>query len=322
MNNNKKILFSLLAVVMIAMSCNKVDINKGITNNEKAIVKLPFAVDELHNIAVDAVPGTIEIIVCEVRRDIVSSTDLNSTQVVKVAPNPQLIEDFNTNNGTDLTTFTNYTLNPETPFDGENWIVTFNPGEFSKNIKISFDPSKLNLGKRNALAFTIACPGRNAKISSDLNSSLVEVAVKNKYDGVYRVTGTLVDGVRPDITGYYPMDVELVTTGATTVKMVSLDWGFEAHTISAGGNPSYYGSFAPIFNFDPATDNVVAVTNFYGQPAGNTRSAMLDPSGVNSWDPATKTLTVKYFMKQPSSVPASPNVRTTFEEEYQYLGPR
>jgi hypothetical protein len=48
----------------------------------------------------------------------------------------------------------------------------------------------------------------------------------------------------------------------------------------------------------------------------------IDPSGVNKWDPVTKDIQFKYWMKQPSLVPAPPNIRTYFDEYWAYQGPR
>jgi hypothetical protein len=85
-----------------------------------------------------------------------------------------------------------------------------------------------------------------------------------------------------------------------------------------GAAESAYGAFQPVFNFD-ANNNVTSVVNLYGQPAGNTRSAAIDPTGVNKWDPTTKTLRVKWFMYQPSVISG---IRTTFDFTFTYVGVR
>ena len=83
-----------------------------------------------------------------------------------------------------------------------------------------------------------------------------------------------------------------------------------------------YGGFSAIFEFDPATDRVIGVTNRAGQPnPANTRSGRLDPSGDNSRVSAT-VFKVKYNMLQPSVVAAAPNVRTTWDETWTRLGAR
>ncbi|HLO81237.1 MAG TPA: DUF1735 domain-containing protein [Chitinophagaceae bacterium] len=317
---NKLVLF--ITILAIGASCIKEqDYNKGIVNNEKTIIKLPQAAEELWNIALDAVPGDQTVKVLEVRRDAVTNADLQQPLTVKIAPNNGAITAYNTANSTNLVPFTSYTLITDegVKMEGANYVVPFNAGEFVKFIKIKFDPSKLDLSKRNAMAFKVT-DGGGATISAS-QEALVEIAIKNKYDGVYRLEGTLVDAANSGIGPASPQDVELITTGAVTVKMIPIDLGIEGHLIISGGSLSYYGSYGPVFKFDE-NDNVIEVTNFYGQPAGNTRSAALDPTGVNKWNAATKKMTVKYVMKQPSVITAPPNIRVLFDETFTYLGPR
>ena len=94
------------------------------------------------------------------------------------------------------------------------------------------------------------------------------------------------------------------------------------NVFSSVGDPTvpntYYGSFGLIINFD-ASDNVSSLSNYYGQPSGNGRSANVDPSGINKYDPATKTIKIKYWMDQPSVV--TPH-RTYFNETWKFVGPR
>jgi hypothetical protein len=312
-----KYLIALMPVVLF-FSCKKDDINKGIKSTEQTLVRLPQAEEELFTIALNAVPGTVDVKVLEVRKDVKSEGDLNTRTVVKIAPNNSAIAAYNAAHQTELELFTQYTLNPATPFDGTHWTVTFNPGEFVKYITISLNPANLDLTKRNAMAFKIAsAEGGNVSISKAADSALVEIAIKNKYDGVYRVTGTMVDNVVPTLTGYFPMDVDFITAGPNTVMMVPHELGIPGHLILNGSSLSYYGSFAPVFHFDPATDRVVNVTNSYGQPAGNGRSAALDATGINQWNATDKSMQVKYLMLQPGTT-----VRTVFNEQFEYLGPR
>lgn len=133
----------------------------------------------------------------------------------------------------------------------------------------------------------------------------------NKYDGNYTMTGTMIDYTNSALSGKYPANVALITQSANSVAMWDLDYvrGY-GHRILSGTSDSWYGDFAPVFTFD-ANNNVTSVTNRYGQPAGNGRSGELDPSGVNKWDPATKTLKVKYWMNQPGNTH-----RTLFDETF------
>lgn len=121
----------------------------------------------------------------------------------------------------------------------------------------------------------------------------------NKYDGTYTLTGTMIDYSNANLTGKYPGNISLVTQDANSVAFYDNDAKDYYHRILNGTSDSYYGSFAPVFIFD-SNNNVIRVENKYGQPSSNGRSAELDPSGVNKWDPVTKILKVKYWMNQPS----------------------
>jgi hypothetical protein len=155
-------------------------------------------------------------------------------------------------------------------------------------------------------------------VSGNYGAVVYSFGVRNIFDGHYTVTGTMVDAANPGITGRYPMDVGLVTSGATQVQLSDYATSGIYHSILSGGATSYYGAFGVVFNLD-ASNKVISVVNAYGQPASNGRSAEIDPSGVNTWDPTTKTLKVKYWMNQPSVIAGH---RVSFDETFTYLGVR
>ena len=159
----------------------------------------------------------------------------------------------------------------------------------------------------------------NGIISGNYAASVYSFGVRNIYDGAYTVTGKLVDAGSSAITGNYPFSAGLVTSGANTVKLFDNVIGGFYHSILSGTSLSYYGAFGVEFTID-ATNKVTKVVNVYGQPSSNSRSAVLDPSGVNTWDPTTKTLKVKYWMDQPTVIPVGH--RVSFDETYTYTGVR
>jgi len=315
-------ILSVAAMGLLLTSCVKNDDGK-FNSSGSTLVKLPQGADEKVALALDFKPGLQDVVLLDVRRDAPTAGELQKAITVKIKNNPTIVADYNTAHGTSYIALpaAAYTIDPGNPYNGTEWTVTFNPGEFAKPILIKLDASKLDLSQQYALGFTITDPG-GAKIANGLESAMVEVGVKNRYDGSYRVTGTMVDVASPTLTGYFPQDVDLVTTGANSVVMIPWDLGIPGHLILSGTSLSYYGSYGPTFTFDLATDKVIAVTNSYGQPAGNTRSAEIDPSGVNKWDAASHDMDVKYYMKQPSVVTTPPNIRVYFDEHFDYLGPR
>ena len=312
---------AVFAGSFLLTSCDK---NEGTLNGAgQTIVKLPQGSEEKVALALDFKPGLQDVVLLDVRRDVPNSGELNKVTTVKIKNDPSIVAAYNSAHGTAYIPLpaAAFQVDPSNPFNGTEWTVTFNAGEHAKPILIKLDPTKLDLSQQYALGFTITDAG-GAKISNGLSSAMIEVGVKNRYDGFYRVTGTMLDIAAPTITGYFPQDVALITTGAASVVMVPLDLGIPGHLILSGGSLSYYGSFGPTFTFDLATDKVISVTNSYGQPAGNTRSAKIDPTGINKWDAANKMMDVKYFMKQPNTVTTAPFIRVYFNENFEYLGPR
>jgi hypothetical protein len=223
-----------------------------------------------------------------------------------------VLKTYNAANGT------TYALPPTSAYTIINNVVTIPAGSNTGYLQVKFKSSDFIAGGL-AFAFSIANTDGGATVSGNANTGIVAIGVKNKYDGNYTVTGTLVDAASPSITGPYPWNVSLVTSGASQVQVMDNDYtGDIYHKILSGGSSSYYGSFGVVINFN-ADNTVSSIVNKYGQPAGNGRSAELDPSGVNKWDPVTKTLKIKYWMNQPSVISGH---RTSFNETFTYVGPR
>ena len=137
-------------------------------------------------------------------------------------------------------------------------------------------------------------------ISGNFGLVKLNMKIKHKYQGRYVLTGTMVHLPSP---GAYVHITTLFDPDPYTVQLQTLDgssllfyeeqgWQDYIYPMAtAAGGYSGWGSFCPIFKFDDA-GNIIAVTNYYGQPASNTRSAVLDPTGVNKYDPATKSFKV------------------------------
>lgn len=151
-------------------------------------------------------------------------------------------------------------------------------------------------------------------ISGNLGYLKLNLKGPHKWEGRYKLAGTMVDAANPTL-GHVsilwaldvvnnpngdPYTVQILTkNGSTLMLFDEIVGGDFYYPISSGTDYSVYGAFAPEFIFD-AAGNITAVENHYGQPASNTRSAELDPSGVNKYDEATKSFTVSYWMNQPS----------------------
>ena len=166
----------------------------------------------------------------------------------------------------------------------------------------------------------------------------------NVYDGIYEVMGTFSDVSNPAFTNIFPKYYSVITSGTNNYVYVedrNLNGGIPGITfINNNGATSYYGSFGLNITFNTTTNAISEIHNYYGDPinpatsggnpaagtgpptyaASNGRRAALDPSGINTFDPVTRTIRVKYFMYHPAVVPSGP--RVFFDETWTYIGPR
>lgn len=213
---------------------------------------------------------------------------------------------------------TNYKAPSSAIYKFDNLTVTIPKGSQQGYLKFTAKPSDIAAGEFAFGISLVSVSNPGYILSGNFNNQVVIIGVKNRWDGLYQVTGTLTDLAVSTITGLYPLNWELITNGANSVTVIDKDYtGTATHIISSGGAASQYGTFGLVVNFDPATNKITSVVNFYGQPAPNGRSAILDPTGVNAYDPATKTIKIKYNMLQPGTT-----VRTRFDETWKYTSPR
>ncbi len=130
------------------------------------------------------------------------------------------------------------------------------------------NPSQFDLSKSYAMPFVIS-EVSNGVASKGPHAALVNVLVKNQWDGLYAAKGTFIHPVNG------PRDIdedkELVTAGPNSVICNLGDLGASNYKMLLTVNPDNTVTIAP-----GATPNV-------------------DMSfGVNKYDPATKTFTLNY----------------------------
>ena len=349
----------IAAVSLIFVACKKAKVSTPLGDAGQTLVKIlggatPAGIAKK---PVDFVATPTRLLVLELRRDIPNETELNKTMIVTVkddtaavrAANPAYLQ---------LPTawFTVQTGGVKAGGQGGTWTFTFKPGEYAKEIYVTIPNATLfNPSSLYGIGFTILTADQGAKLSTQ-KSIVIEIGAKNNYDGIYAVTGPMVDLTNanfiqwnnPAISGFPAAnggawEAHLVTSGASTVFMVDQTiWGTCGHPILNVAANSGWGSFGLVVNINPATGTIASVHNYYGDPsyggptalgnpqlgsgaplysASNTRRAVLDPSGVNAVQ-GNKNIIIKYFMLHPSVVPAPPNIRVTFDELWKYIGPR
>lgn len=241
---------------------------------------------------------------------------------VNLALDPATLDLFNTQNGTDY----------EVPADDiiefpTSVIIKKGTRKTTAEIKVTrtagFD---FNVNYALPLKITSASMGT---ISGNFGNAVYSFAARNSYDGLYRMEALspMRDIIAPNLTGYYPLEMALITYTGNSVYMYDINSTFSAgayHPIKNGASTSAYGSFSPIFYFDEE-GNVTEVSNYYGQESGGfMRSGGLDETGVNkvtfNADGSVASIDVSYIMYQSNATPFA--VRTYFHEKFTYLGGR
>lgn len=318
---NRLFTLGLLATGLSFAACSKPDSPVAAGNSGGTFIKLLESGEKV--LAFDAVSTPQSAGLLDVRKDANSEAALNTPTNVVVSLDQAYLDAYNEDNGTayEILPAEYYTTSPA--ISGGAFNLAFAAGDFAKPITFTLtDATMLDFSKQYALPFTITSVDAGGNVSAS-KSLFVKVLVKNAWDGAYEVTGSMNDVGNPGLGGLFPMDYHLITSGATTVDGYDpVYWVDYFIPITSGADITGYGAFSPVFEFDPETNKVIKVTNIYGQPAGNTRSAELDPSGENYYDPETQTIKVKFFMKQPSVIPTPPNIRVSFDWTLKRTGDR
>jgi hypothetical protein len=314
----------IIGAIALFSSCKKVEKFEPIGDAGQTIVRLIDAGNEnnttgkaIINLDLLTTPQSINMV--RVLREVPNNTELNKSMTVIVNDDQAAVTAYNVANGTSYVPIpsASYTVDPANPRVGGNYTVTLAPGEFAKNIKFTLpNASLLNLNLAYAFGFTITTVDASGKISGDARTIIVEVGVKNKYDGVYSyVSGLVTRYTAPGVPagdalsgplGPANPDVLLATTGANSVEFipttapVGLTW--------SGGTSGVAGIDGLKVSVDPATNltNIsstlnLTLVNWTGKP--------------NNYNPATKTFTLG-FRWNPITTPRE------YEVVLKYKGPR
>jgi hypothetical protein len=323
----KTIKFALGVFVIAALAVSCLPEQETMGDAGQTLIKLT-PTDGFSVSALSPVSTAQSLPLFEVRRDVHSEAALNSQTTVELIfdADTSILKAYNEENETDFIPLPPSLHTTVPALASGKMIITFAPGENIKSVMINV-PNAFNFdfSKQYALAYKVGAVTGTGVLSEAASTEIIcQVLAKNKYDGIYVVTANspMVDILNATLTGYYPFKYKLITTGEHTCDVYEFDNDYPLHPISSAGAWSYYGSFGIMMGFDPSGNGTItSFSNIFGAPA-NTRAAVIDPSGVNKWDPATKKIIIKYWMKQPSLVPDPPNIRTFFDETWTYSGPR
>jgi Domain of unknown function (DUF1735) len=343
-NNILKSAVAIVAFGTIMVSCKKVTSPEPIGDGGQTIVKLYQGLADtasgysagykLLNIDLSSAPQTLEMV--DVRRDAANSNDLNKTMNIVVKNDPGAVTTYNS--ALVPLPAGSYTVDAATPLVGSDYSVTLEPGNIARIIKITIPNAQaLDLNNSYGMGFTISSVDANGKIAGLEKTIVVEIGLKNKWDGRYIVsTNSFVDLSNATLIGYASWKAELRTSGQYTdvayltdvvgsPALASTTWiGQYYHPIvNTGTNAgSVYGNFGMEFIFNES-NRITGVNNPWGNPSPGPqfRNAQLDPAGVNTVN-ANRSFRVKYRMIQPLATPLPGNIRTIIDETWIYQGPR
>jgi len=338
-------IFAVSIALLIFNACKKVAIPEPLGDKGITIVKFADALADTasghasgHKVVnIDLIPTPQTFEAADIRRDVPNNAELNKDMNIVIQIDPGAVTSFSP----DLTPLPDgsFSADPSITVVGRDMQLSMKAGEFSKIIKITVpNILALDVSKTYGLGLTISSADANGQISKWEKSIVVELGLKNKWDGKYQVnTNLFVDYVNSALIGYNSWLAELHTSGPHTAvayltgvigspDLATTDWLNTPYhpiinTTNAAG--SVYGNYGMEFEFNDA-DKIIKVVNVYGQPTTTSpyRSAEIDPGGANQVF-SNKDFRVKYKLIQTGLSPApAGDIRVLMDETWVYKGPR
>lgn len=306
-------LLLLSSVLFLIVACEREE--EGLPTaraNETTIVKFTDG-GHLVTLALDIQAGFTPINVLEVRRETKTLADLNKQQVIKILRDNSVLSDFS---GAAVSALPEsaYQQNPSVPFNGTEWELTFEPGEFVKWLVINVNTSALSGFGRVGLGFRIV-DASGADIHGDLFKGAVEFSAKNAYDGVYQLTWTNYHPTaNPGYTGS-STEVEMRTTGIDKVKLYwPLAAAYCCPSILNGGL-SYFGAQEPEYTISGSS---VTVQNAFN---GAVTFYTMAPGFTSTYDANTRTIVCKWGYNYTGGA-FDPASTREWSQTFVYLRPR
>lgn len=173
------------------------------------------------NAKLDSNPQVLEV--ADLRRDVPNSDEMNKTMTVIIKNDPSAVTSYDP----ELVPLPvdAYVADPSNPLSGDSYVVTLQPGELARVLKITIpNITTLDLNNRYGLGFTIASVDADGHISTMQKSLVVEIGTNNQWDGVYRLYGGFSRSDQPGFLGVslspagYYQPYFLVTSGSTSVN--------------------------------------------------------------------------------------------------------
>jgi hypothetical protein len=199
-----------------------------------------------------------------------------------------------------------------TQFNVTSLVITIPAGQRTATAQLNIpNAAALNANNKYGVGFKIASvsPAGYA-IASNMKSVVIQISVKNKYDGVYNLSGV---HNRPTLDApYHDIEVHMITTGPNSITMLWPDNSTQPYSHPINGGNTYYSDFTTNFYFDLATNAFIG-WDMLPYPLGVTPG--VGPATDSRYDPNTKIIYAQYFYNN------NPGARR-FSDTLVYTGPR
>lgn len=308
----KRIISSSVLLAILALAFTGCLKDKGFDNRSYGIndpdsqppgVGFPLASNAKNTFGLNAGTATLQTIDDIVFINILGGTPPKSDVQVTLTLNDGLRTAYNTANGTNILAM------PPALYNLPSLTVTIPAGSLNGKIPINV-PSTVTMDPNNTygLGFTISAVTGGYNIASNLKDLLVEITVKNRYDGIYSYVSGFVqrytspgafvccDGLT-GILGPANSDIVMSTSGANSVSIADGAWRWAANNGVAGIDGFSITVDPATFSTTQASSANGTLANFGGFSAafvpvgfsGPPTFPLAGTPAVNKYDPATKT---------------------------------
>ncbi len=309
--NLSKVIGGVAVSALLFSSCDKAEKAEPLGDAGQTIVKMLQVSKKTINVELINTPQPLNMV--DIRRDVPNAGELNKTMKVIVEDDPGAVTDYNAKNGTAFIAIPTalYAIDAANPKVGNDYTVTLNPGEFAKWLKFSLPNAlALDLSKTYAFGFTIKSADANGKIAVASKTIVVEIGVKNQWDGRYKLNGYF---NHPSYTGFYETNkIELRTAGANVLDMFCTIWDEYAHPFNVGGGTlNRFANVAPRYIVN--ANNSISLSN--GGP-GNTLNFVPAIGANNRYDPTSKIFYIQHGYQNAAGA------YRIWTDTLAYIGPR
>lgn len=239
---------------------------------------------------------------------------------------PQVLADFNEAQSEADDEFVPYDMLPDSTFDLPVMTFTIPKGQLDYEFEFDVFSTKIDLTENYALPFVIKTVTEGNVIASNLSTAIMNVTVKNDYDGNYDINITINGWDAYDIPSNNPKDYSdplgLATAGPNSNGIINNWADTDLLPAFSSTGQTQFGAASPVFTFDPVTRKLTGVTNAYPNDGRNRRFSMngAAPAEHNVWtdfaDPAKRAITLNFLFQQDGRPDA------TVIYKLNYKGPR